>query len=110
MKTLVLQILFLSSGLYPSLSPAVPVTILPVTDGNFITIVDRDNTYVGALTGAANISGSTRFTSHPDHDGLVYMGDGKDRNIPGLTAGFMYNIEIWEDNPVVPFPYLGLNC
>lgn len=110
MKTLVLQILFLSSGLYPSLSPAVPVTILPATDGNFITIVDRDNTYVGALTGAANISGSTRFTSHPDHDGLVYMGDGKDRNIPGLTAGFMYNIEIWEDNPVVPFPYLGLNC
>lgn len=110
MRTLILQILFLSSTLYSSFSPAVPVTILTATEGNFITIVDRDNIYVGALTGAAKITGSTRFTSHPDHGGLVYMGDGKDRDIPGLSAGFMYNIEIWEDNPVVPYPYLGLHC
>ncbi|MBS2781045.1 hypothetical protein [Aeromonas salmonicida] len=110
MRTLVLQILFLSLALYHSLSPAIPVTILPATEGNFITIVDRDNIYVGALTGAAKITGSTRFTSHPDHGGLVYMGDGKDRNIPELSAGFMYNVEIWEDNPVVASPYLGLHC
>lgn len=110
MRHLFLQILFLSSVLYSPLSSAVPVTMLPATEGNFITIVDKDNIYVGALTGTAKITGSTRFTTHSDHGSLVYMGDGSDRNIPGLPSGFMYNIEIWEDKPLVPSPYLGLHC
>ncbi|WP_429176274.1 hypothetical protein [Aeromonas salmonicida] len=110
MRTLVLQMLFLSSALYSSLSPAVPVEILPPTEGSFITIADRDNIYVGALSDGARITGSTRFTSHPDHGGLLYLSDGKDRDIPSLTAGMMYNIEIWEETPIVPSPFLGLHC
>lgn len=110
MRTLVLQILFLSSALYSSLSPAISMTTLPPAEGDFITLMDRDNIYVGALSSGARITGSSNFTSHPDHGGLVYFSDGKDRELPRLTPGFFYNIEIWDENPVVTNPYLGLHC
>lgn len=89
---------------------AVNVTILPPAQSKFITVEDRDNIYIGALSNGARITGSSNFTTHPDHGGLSYLSDGEDRTIPGAPWGFMYNIEVWEDNPVVNSPYLGLHC
>ncbi len=89
---------------------AVQVTILPPVQSKFITVEDRSNIYIGALSSGARITGSTFFTTHPDHGGLSYLSDGEDRTIPKLSSGFMYNIEIWDDNPVVLHPYMGLHC
>ncbi|WP_413163363.1 hypothetical protein [Aeromonas salmonicida] len=89
---------------------AVKVTILPPAQSKFITVEDRDNIYIGALSNGARITGASNFTTHPDHGGLSYLSDGEDRTIPGAPWGFMYNIEVWEDNPVVNSPYLGLHC
>ncbi len=92
-----------------SLSASIP-TILPAEEGHFITMLDRDNTYFGALSNRVRFTGSTSFTTHPSQTSLVYMSDGIDRTLPELNSGATYNIEIWEDNPVVPSPYLGLQC
>lgn len=89
---------------------AVKVTILPPAQSKFITVEDRDNIYIGALSNGARITGSSNFTTHPDHGDLSYLSDGEDRTIPGVPWGFVYNIEVWEDNPVVNSPYLGLHC
>ncbi|WP_131731163.1 hypothetical protein [Aeromonas salmonicida] len=89
---------------------AVKVTILPPAQSKFLTVEDRDNIYIGALSNGARITGASNFTTHPDHGGLSYLSDGEDRTIPSVPWGFMYNIEVWEDNPVVNSPYLGLHC
>lgn len=86
---------------------AVKVTILPPAQSKFITVEDRDNIYIGALSNGARITGSSNFTTHPDHGGLSYLSDGEDRTIPDIPWLYIYNIEIWEDNPVVNSPYLG---
>lgn len=95
---------------HPLLAHAVAVSILPPAESRFITIEDRDNIYIGALSNLAGITGSGRLTTHPDHAGLSYLSDGQDRTIPSLSLGFSYNIEIWEDNPAVSSPYLGVHC
>lgn len=92
-----------------SLSASIP-TILPAEEGHFITIVDRDNTYFGALSNRVRFTGATSFTTNIRQTTLVYMSDGNDRRLPELNREASYNIEIWEDNPVVPSPYLGLRC
>lgn len=106
-----LSILF--SVVFISLSVhAVSVINLPPANGNYMTIEDRDNIYVGALSTQARITGSNKFTSHPDHHGLSYLSDGIDRTIPSISIiwGLRYTIEIWEDNPPVSKPYLGVHC
>lgn len=106
-----IKLSLLSLVLFSSLSVhAVSVSNLPWATGRYMTIEDRDNIYVGALSTQARITGSNKFTSHPDHGGLSYLSDGQDRTIPSLSWGFRYNIAIWEDNPPVSKPYLGIHC
>lgn len=97
---------------YSDFSCSAPTpTILPAEEGHFITLIDKDNTYFGAISSRVRITGSTNFTTNALHNSLVYMSDGVDRTLPELPyLGGAYNIEIWEDNPAVPSPYLGLQC
>ncbi|WP_421251477.1 hypothetical protein [Aeromonas sp. 600584] len=105
-----LSLFFLLTLLISPIVNAINVTILPPTQSKFISIEDRDNIYIGALSSGARVTGSSNFTTHPDHGGLSYVSDGEDRTVPGMPWGYIYNIEIWEDNPIVNSPYLGLHC
>lgn len=67
----------------------------------------ESNIYFTTLTPGTRITGSTTFTTSPEHSGLVYISDGGDLSFPPTGN---YRIAVWSESSPVNSPYDGLHC
>ncbi|MFK7682961.1 MULTISPECIES: hypothetical protein [Aeromonas] len=81
----------------------------PATGADFLVMDNliEGNVYFTTFTNGTRVTGSTAFTSAPEHSGLVYISDGGDQSFPPRGN---YRISVWSESSPVDRPYDGLHC